>query len=79
MATPVGPEDVRKQLIKEFPNTTVTVINQNGLDAEFKFAGEMIVEARVRAADLARRARLFNAHLDHGHAGNKRNWWKRIK
>lgn len=79
MATNVCPEDIRKQLSKEFPNTTITIINQRGLDAELKFSGEMIVEARARAADLARRARLFNAHLDHGHARNKRNWWKRVQ
>jgi hypothetical protein len=32
--------------------------------------------AQKRVLVLAKRARLFNMHHDHGHRQRKTNWWK---
>lgn len=76
----VGPADVATRIEAEFPGVTVKLSDVKGLDATFEFdGGEMKVlrAARTRARELCGKARFFNAHMAVGHAGNKRNWWKR--
>lgn len=75
MSAYVGPKDIKKRLQQEYPDITVTLINQHGLDSNFEVTGEKARQAHRRIRELAQRARLFNAHLDLGHVRNKRNWW----
>lgn len=74
----VTPDDVVMQLSKEFPTVGIQMYSEDEMDATLTFHGQDAKQARARASELAKKAQLFNAHLELGHAGNKRNWWKRV-
>lgn len=64
--------DVAARLAVEFPGTGIL-----GKGDTMTFTGPAAQQCRVRALELMRFAKLFNAHADVGHVGNRRNWWKR--
>lgn len=65
--------DVAKVLAVEFPGISIL-----GKGDVMTFTGKGAAKCRKRAEELMLKAKLFNAHYELGHIGNKRNWWKRV-
>lgn len=77
----VNPTDIKKRVESEFQGVTLTLLDVQGLYASFELEGydmKTLRAARRRVGELAKKAQLFNAHMVHGHVGNKRNWWLRV-